>query len=87
MMIFRFLKKNVGDYLNKWKNGALIRVEGKFAVVSNDHNENVAFFDNTITNVKEQNTKNIEHFITKRRLKAIYKGWRKLSQKNKTRRL
>ena len=28
MFILRFVKRNVGDYFNKWKTGALMRVDG-----------------------------------------------------------
>jgi len=28
MFILRFVKRNVGDYFNKWKTGALSRVDG-----------------------------------------------------------
>jgi len=36
-MILRFLKKNIGDFFNKWKNGALVRVETKYNEVNGDY--------------------------------------------------
>lgn len=29
MFILRFLKRNIGDFFNKWKTGALSRVDGR----------------------------------------------------------
>ena len=37
MFILRFVKRNVGDYFNKWKTGALSRVDGHTKDVSIAH--------------------------------------------------
>ena len=72
MMILRFMKVNVGEYFTKWKNGARINVNGKHDETKQAYEETVEYFNTKVTEIKDQNTANIEHFIHKRKLKAIY---------------
>ena len=40
-------------------------------------------FNNRIDNIKEMNTSNVEHFIKKRRLKEIWRQWRRVKKEYK----
>ena len=53
MMILRFLKHNVGDFFNKWKNFALVKVDSKFNKVTGEYNETVDEQTTLIENVKD----------------------------------
>ena len=75
MFILRFLKRNIGDYFNKWKNGALVKVEGRSNEVRRAHEEAKEAFKDQIRRTKEQNGQNVVHYFQKRRMKAIFRGW------------
>ena len=44
MAIMRFMKRNMGDYFCKWKNGALRKVDARFNEVKAVHAETEAAF-------------------------------------------
>jgi bacterioferritin (cytochrome b1) len=74
------MKRNMGDYFNKWKNGALRKVDQRYNEVRTVHQETEEAFADHVKRIKKQNCQNIKHYIEKRRLKAIVRGWRQ--QKN-----
>ena len=81
MAILRFMRRNMGDYFTKWKNGAREKVDGRYEEVKQANDETVEAFNAHIKQIKGQNCANIKHYFDKRRLKLIFRGWR--LQKNK----
>jgi hypothetical protein len=53
------MKRNMGDFFNKWKNGALLRVDARFNKVKMVHAETEEAFSNHIKRIKKQNCTNI----------------------------
>jgi hypothetical protein len=53
MMIMRFMKRNMGDYFNKWKNGALRVVDARYNEAKAVHEETEANFADHVKRIKK----------------------------------
>lgn len=49
----RFMKRNMGDYFNKWKNGALRKVDARFNEVKAVHADTEAAFADHVKRIKK----------------------------------
>ena len=45
MAILRFMRRNMGDYFTKWKNGAREKVDGRYEEVKQANDETVEAFN------------------------------------------
>jgi hypothetical protein len=71
----KFMKKYIKSAFNNWKAHEFVEIQEDLDLIHSDYKSTVNKFSNKIVNIKDQNTKNVEHYIHTRWRNKIFKAW------------